>query len=301
MALTPGCSRLVLSMALATGKYSCQSQDCFHFHGAANSHYRQRKPSVWVCYVTPLSQKVWVTEKQEDCVPATTLENPTTLDSLLIQWYCCVICSTSVVGTGLLIFFHLFKFICFKACAKHCPLTEWTASKVALLSMASISLNGICEVLISKVSAVWEYKRFRTMMIIVIRCELGAWHGLIHREIVRNKFMIPESITEEGSSSCTLSPWPRKQNYVRMDWSPDWAYTSMSWLWILSLRAKANIFRRWHLTERQAAIWANILENGPRTTVWSEEGHFSQWVTKKLEHWEHHGIRFGWVYPGDPG
>lgn len=115
------------------------------------------------------------------------------------------------------------------------------------------------------------------MMIIIIRCELGAWHALIHGEIVRNKFMIPEAIIEEGSSSHTSSSCPCEQNYVRMDWSPDWAHTSMSWLWILSLRGRASMFRRWHLTERQAAIWANILGNGPRTTAWWEEDHFSQW------------------------
>lgn len=136
---------------------------------------------------------------------------------------------------------------------------------------------------------------------LIIRYKVGAWHALIRVEIVRNKFMIPEGITEEGPSSHTTSPCQCEQNYVRMEWSPDWAPTSMSWFWILSFRARSNIFREWHLTESQAAIWANILGNGPRITAWSEEDHTSQWVTNKIEHWQHQGIRFGWVYPGDPG
>lgn len=222
--------------------------------------------------------------------------------TLLSQWYCCAICSMSVVEMGLLKFFIFPCLFVLKHVLNLTLLQNCTASKVAFLTMGSVSLNGICGILMSKGSAAWDYKGFRmTMMMIIIRCEVRAWHDLIHREIVRNKFLIPEGIIEEGSSSQTSSPCPCEQNYARMEWSPDWTPTSMSWLWILSLRARANIFRRWHLTEKQAAIWANILGNGPRTTAWSEEGHFSQWVTSKPEHWQHRSIRYGWIYPGDPG
>lgn len=75
---------------------------------------------------------------------------------------------------------------------------------------------------------------------------------------------------------------------------------NMSWLWMLSLRARANTFRRWYLTERQAAIWtAIILGNGPRTTAWPEEGHCSQWVTSKGEYRQLRSILLCWAYPGD--
>lgn len=48
----------------------------------------------------------------------------------------------------------------------------------------------------------------------IIRCDIR--HALIHWEIVRNKFMTPEGIIEEGSS-CHISSCQCEQNYVRME------------------------------------------------------------------------------------
>lgn len=76
-------------------------------------------------------------------MPDTSPEGPTALNSLLSQQYCCVICSTSLVEMGLFKFFiypclFVLKPVLNLACVQNC-----TASKVALLSIDSISLNGL--------------------------------------------------------------------------------------------------------------------------------------------------------------
>lgn len=92
-------------------------------------------------------------EKQEGHAPATSPESPIVMDALLSQQYCCVICSVSVAEMGLfkfLIYPHLsvLKPVLNLSCLQNC-----CASKVALLTMGSISLNGIYAILRREVSA----------------------------------------------------------------------------------------------------------------------------------------------------
>lgn len=78
------------------------------------------------------------------------------MDALLSQLYCCVICFVSVAEMGLFKFFIYPHLSVLKPVLNLLWLQNCCASGVALLSMGSISLTGICAILRREVSATWN-------------------------------------------------------------------------------------------------------------------------------------------------